>query len=982
MYHFLLHGESGHRGGAMSVKDLLKAVRETATPRAWAAGVDLCRAGAVIGVSDDGDEVLVRVKARGKALPFDVYLWPDEDEWECTCELAVDACVHVCAGAISLSKANREGNALPEPAKTFRVKLAYEFVSKGSQLSVRRSLLYPDGRRTPLEGALAQEDVIADPSDVKAEMMIVPNGSRPLPADDLRRLVLTLGPGASVSLDGTKVTLSKEMVSFRVRVSDDGAGFRVALVRPPGLDALYRGLALRDGVLHPTDHGRLSRTQRQELMRGVSFDRRQVASLVGKYIPALREFIEVDVATERLPRPNEMKPQVAVRLVDVVEGLQVQTSLVYGNPPVARVEQDRFVIMGDVVPARDVPAERSVCRGFEDRTGHRIGAMRVLPPELAADFLARLEGHPGPVKGSRSADRFQVYSGELVPRMVVDHLGQDWSLDVQFDGPNGGADAKELLKAWSSGRSLVPLMKGGYGRVPTAWLKQHAQLLQELMESQGSDGRVHRHATAALVEMLEETDAEVPADLSKLRSFLSGDDGMEEVLPGAGFVGDLRSYQAGGLAWLGFLERMDLHGILADDMGLGKTVQTLAALSRIRGPHLVVAPTSVMTNWEREVSRFVPDATVNVFHGAKRRLVDADITLTTYALMRLDPSLSDKDWQYVVLDEAQAIKNPSSQTARAACGLRARHRLCLTGTPVENRLEELWSLFKFLMPGLLPNRASFKNRFERPIEMGDAGAAKALRGRVGPYVLRRMKRQVASELPSLTSLVMRCELPPEQRKLYETVRSAARADVQRAVGAGSNNTMHVLEALLRLRQVCCDPSLLGSTDVPAAKLDQLEDLLVELICDDHKALIFSQWTGLLDRVEPRLKALGIDFVRLDGSTRDRAAVVDQFQDPAGPPVFLISLKAGGTGLNLTAADYVIHLDPWWNPAVEQQATDRAHRIGQERPVVSCRLIAANTVEERVLDLQESKRAIAEAALGSEGGFLKALSSSELRDLFA
>jgi SNF2 family DNA or RNA helicase len=290
------------------------------------------------------------------------------------------------------------------------------------------------------------------------------------------------------------------------------------------------------------------------------------------------------------------------------------------------------------------------------------------------------------------------------------------------------------------------------------------------------------------------------------------------------------------------------------------------------------------------------------------------------------------------------------------------------------------------MPGLLGSVESFRERFVRPIEAGSQRAREDLNRRVRPYVLRRLKQQVAPELPTLTEMVVRCEMGPDQRRIYEAVRLAARNDVQRVIaerGMG-RATFQVLEALLRMRQACCDPSLLPGEiglDAGSCKLDRLEELLVEIIVEDHKALIFSQWTSLLDRVERRLERLGIAWVRLDGSTRNRQDVIDAFQDPSGPPVFLLSLKAGGTGLNLTAADYVVHLDPWWNPAVEQQATDRAHRIGQDKPVVSCRLIAEGTVEERILDLQDAKRDLADAALGTDGGFVQSLSTDELRSLF-
>nr|MBA2321826.1 DEAD/DEAH box helicase [Deltaproteobacteria bacterium] len=334
----------------------------------------------------------------------------------------------------------------------------------------------------------------------------------------------------------------------------------------------------------------------------------------------------------------------------------------------------------------------------------------------------------------------------------------------------------------------------------------------------------------------------------------------------------------------------------------------------------------------------------------------------------------------------QAIKNPGTRQTRTVKTLDARARIALTGTPVENRLEELWSLFRFCLPGLLGSEEAFRERFVRPIENGDDKARRALRSRVRPYVLRRLKQQVEKDLPLLTEMVVRCEMAPEQRRIYDTVRLTARRDVLAAISERGvrGATFQVLEALLRMRQACCDPALLPGEigdGAASAKLDRMEELLVELVCDDHKALVFSQWTSLLDLVEPRLQKLGIQYVRLDGSTRDRGAVIAAFQSPTGPPVFLLSLKAGGTGLNLTAADYVLLLDPWWNPAVERQATDRAHRIGQTRPVVSLRLIAEHTVEERILELQAAKRELADAALGEEGGFVKALTGDELRSLF-
>jgi SNF2 family DNA or RNA helicase len=420
-------------------------------------------------------------------------------------------------------------------------------------------------------------------------------------------------------------------------------------------------------------------------------------------------------------------------------------------------------------------------------------------------------------------------------------------------------------------------------------------------------------------------------------------------------------------------------------MGLGKTLQALCA---VRGRTLVVAPTSVVPNWAAEAARFRPALRVRVYHGPARALdPDADLTLTSYALLRLDADvLCAVDWDSVVLDESQAIKNADSQVARAAHRLPGRFRAALTGTPIENRLAELWSQFQFLSRGWLGSQRDFDERYARPIAAGDAAAAERLRARVRPFVLRRLKRDVAPELPPRTEVVLHVELAADERQVYDAIRAATREDVAARFAAGGG-AFQVLEALLRLRQAACDASLVpgarippdrsslasgslraGSAGLHSSKLDVLRENLEEAVAEGHKALVFSQWTSLLDRVEPVLRDADLAFVRLDGATRDRAAVVAQFQSESGPPVMIVSLRAGGTGLNLTAADSVFILDPWWNPAVEEQAADRAHRIGQTRPVMIYRLVATDTVEERVLALQAAKRALAEAALGAAASF--------------
>ncbi|MEO0812527.1 MAG: DEAD/DEAH box helicase, partial [Myxococcota bacterium] len=385
-------------------------------------------------------------------------------------------------------------------------------------------------------------------------------------------------------------------------------------------------------------------------------------------------------------------------------------------------------------------------------------------------------------------------------------------------------------------------------------------------------------------------------------------------------------------------------------------------------------------NWRTEIGRFRPQLSVNVFHGRARKLNDADVTLTSYAILRMDmDALASRAWDVAVLDEAQAIKNSDSQSARAAYRIPAKLRLTLTGTPVENRLEELWSQMHFSNPGLLGEKRQFEERYAKPISAGDPDRTERLRERLRPFVLRRLKRVVAPELPPRTDLVLRCELDDAERGAYDAIRLATQKEVVARLGTGAN-PLAALEALLRLRQAACHRGLLPDQDAQSSsKINLLMSSLEAALVDGHKALVFSQWTGLLDRVEPGLRERGVRYLRLDGATRDRGAVVSEFQAPDGPELMLISLKAGGTGLNLTAADYVFLLDPWWNPAAEDQAADRAHRIGQERPVFVHRLVARDTVEEKILELQDKKRALADAAVG-DAAIARNITRDELLDL--
>lgn len=466
--------------------------------------------------------------------------------------------------------------------------------------------------------------------------------------------------------------------------------------------------------------------------------------------------------------------------------------------------------------------------------------------------------------------------------------------------------------------------------------------------------------------------------------------------PGLGV--SLRPYQRRGVAWLQYLRAHDLAGILADDMGLGKTAQALAHVllekqaGRLDGsPALVVVPTSLVFNWQAEAACMAPGLRLLTLHGSDRGermhdLATHDVVLTTYPLVWRDiGALAAQRFHLLILDEAQTVKNPTGRAAGALRRLQAAHRLCLTGTPLENHLGELWAQFDFLMPGFLGDLRSFTRRWRKPIEEnGETLRAELLRRRVRPFILRRRKDDVATELPPKTEVIERVELRGRQRALYESVRVAADELVRRVLqrhGFGGG-LITILDALLKLRQVCDDPHLLAGRKVPAgiesAKRERLRELLPSLVAEGRRVLVFSQFTAMLALVRGDLEALGIPFLSLTGETPagERGATVRAFQS-GSVPVMLLSLKAGGVGLNLTAADTVIHVDPWWNPAVERQATDRAHRIGQQRPVFVHKLIVAGSIEERILELQARKGALAEGVLGEDGGLGMKFTAADL-----
>jgi len=541
----------------------------------------------------------------------------------------------------------------------------------------------------------------------------------------------------------------------------------------------------------------------------------------------------------------------------------------------------------------------------------------------------------------------------------------------------------------------------GFIRFPARQLMEIVDQVRHLFLGGPGDGpvRMDRIAAAGVADHLAIDSSETTRALARFGRRLRDIRELPAVGIPPSVKAELRPYQLEGFRWLQFLADHGLHGILADDMGLGKTLQTLAHLAAEKSknpgrPSLVIAPTSVVPNWVAEAAKFVPDLKVIALHGPNRgedfgNIAQADVVFTSYPLLSRDfETLSQHEWHVLALDEAQYIKNPKAITAQSACKLKAAHRICLSGTPMENHLGELWSLLRFLMPGFLSDEKTFNTRIRKPIERDRSRDAQlALNRRVAPLILRRTKDQVATELPAKTEIIHGIDLHKKQADLYESVRASMDKRVREAIAAKGLAKSHiiVLDALLKLRQICCHPQLLKNSasakEADSAKLDYLTgELLPTLLEEGRRILLFSQFTSMLALIQAHLEKEKIPFLKLTGETKDRATLVKTFQAGA-IPVFLISLKAGGTGLNLTAADTVIHYDPWWNPAAENQATDRAHRIGQTKPVFVHKLVCRGTIEDRILELQKHKSALVEALLSEDTTKLK-LDENTLSHLLA
>ncbi len=729
-------------------------------------------------------------------------------------------------------------------------------------------------------------------------------------------------------------------------------------------------------------------------------------------LPRLRAAFEIITHEVLLPEIIQASPVIELRLAGTLNSVTGELLCRYGDrSPIkaATNEQDQFVFRDPENPARlllrNTPVERAAVERLEKAGFARTDAGGFVlhgQPEVVRFFAIDYPKFQRDWTVTLTA-QVQNWSAEIervTPRLEIVGSGVDW-FEVRYSllAPGGqefsNAEIQQLLR---SGRNQTRLRNGRLAVIDSAGLEDFEQVIRDCDPAQSQPGlyRISRAHASYVEETVRELGSTVTDRRDALKKFITGS--VTDVSDARNKLGSLatrlREYQTEGFLWLTRLAANSLGGILADEMGLGKTVQTLAFLrsNQGNGPALIVCPTSLVTNWQNEAQKFTPELKALVLEGPNRAALfgtikEFDIVVTSYALLRRDiEDLQKVAFSTAVLDEAQHIKNPETQNAQSAFALRAQHRFVLTGTPMENSVRDLWSIMNFALPGYLGQRNDFRERYELPLARGAApDLQRRLSRRLRPFLLRRRKRDVAKDLPEKIEQIVPCNLTGSQRSAYD----ALLREIQSGLGSvrkesnAAAQRMKMLTGLLRLRQVCCDLRLLGlEKDEPSAKLELLDELLGEAIDGEHRVLVFSQFVSMLHLMRDRLDERKLSYCYLDGSTKQRQAEVNRFQEDASIPVFLISLKAGGVGLNLSGADTVIHFDPWWNPAVEAQATDRAHRIGQTRVVTAYKLITRDTVEEKILKLQEKKRAAIDAALESEEPLMNGLTTEELEELLA
>lgn len=962
---------------------LFAKIREYSEQNIWSRAVRLTRNAEFIVDDRESTEIHVRIRRRGEAVSPKVSLYLEDQDWACDVDSKDDPCVNTIAAAIALNS----GVGLASANDISSAFIKYALHKAGTSLAIQRYIQRADtleelkrplheiaggsqtGRISGLALALSREDFAVESA----------LGSQRRGIIDPQRMQLVLKALSSfpeLEYEKRAIRASSSLPHITVEVFNEKGAFALSLKEELAVsESFTNGAMLIDGVLYPSLTLILGTTLAKIITPpGKILARDEVFTLRKEIIPQLKQHLEVDESEVHYPHIITERPDVELVMEKDNTQLRVYPRITYGSPIVAESDgRELRLLTKNVHVERNLSVEKQLAVKLKQELHLQLGREIVFDGEEAVLFAQRVRHWKTRGKGETAF----ALLGEVQPKIEV----QGDSLQAKFQLRSGStlktAMAEDVFRAWEKNEPFVQLIDGGWASLPENWLETHGARLKKLIEIQ--DGELPNALKPSAAQFLEDIGLAPSQEISEFKQRL-----LEAKFSERGDVptdvhAELRHYQKQGVHWLLHLKTAGLGALLADDMGLGKTLQAICTLS---APSLVVAPTSVLPAWKEQIEKFRPSLSVNLYHGPQRQLLPGvDVTITSYAILRNDiEMLRDIQWSVSVLDEAQNIKNPASQLSLAMYSLASDFRICLSGTPVENSLDDLWSQFHFLNPLLLGSQNDFRKQYKRRISLGDTQAGEELRNRISPFMLRRVKGEVLKELPPKTEAKLWVELSEPERELYQSIYASTQKEILDKIDQ-KGGVFAALEALLRLRQACCHSSLVpGHSAETSQKIELLMGSLNTTVRNGHRALVFSQWTSFLDLIEPHLQNAGLTFSRIDGSTGDRHKVIESFQASEGPNLMLLSLKAGGVGVTLTAADHIYLMDSWWNPAVEEQAADRAHRIGQTHPVFVYRIVAKDTIEENILALQDKKRDLAAAVL-SEGGQIETLSKADILDLF-
>lgn len=820
-----------------------------------------------------------------------------------------------------------------------------------------------------------------------------------------------------------KIEVSKEHLVPQFSVQSNGNKFEMeCYVKPDGVAHLLDENEVNSSLLFLYNHQVYSwvnteaiETAEQFLPSGVlKIKREDWPQTMTKLVMPLTKEYKVDFDRNLVSEIKDGEPEVKVFLHEKGEYLVFQPIFSYKGFDTKAKDKDEVIVPnGDkvIVVHRNREVEQAFIEklrilhsnfiSFDDGAALALKGAEVLKNNWFFLFVDAMNEAKTPVYGFESLKNFRFNTAKPTTHIYISSH-TDWfdaRVDVVFGDQK--VSVSEIKKALNNKQQFVQLNDGTLGILPEEWLKKYA-LLFRVGEGRTDKLKLSRYHLSVIDELYENRNAEeltiqLEEKYERIREF----DNIKEIEAPENLQPILRPYQVGGYQWLNYLHEVGWGGILADDMGLGKTVQALSFLQHYYEEHdgnmkaLVVCPTTLIYNWENEIKKFTPSLEYYIHHGPLRSrdvgvLNEHHIIITTYGTLRSDiKTLMQMQLDYVILDESQAIKNPSSKVTKAASLLNAKHRLCMSGTPLQNNTFDIYAQMNFLNPGMLGTMEFFRQEFAVPIDkFGEAEQKEHLKKILYPFILRRTKEQVAKDLPEKTETVLFCEMDDEQRRIYDAYRNDYRSKIMGTIEEQGiqKSQLTILQGLMKLRQICDSPAILNEEEKfpnHSIKLEELAREITENI-GDHKALIFSQFLGMLALIREKLTHLGVKFEYFDGSTSapDREKAIQAFQNDEETRVFLISLKAGGVGLNLTAADYVYIVDPWWNPAVEQQAIDRTHRIGQTKNIFAYRMICKDTIEDKIVQLQEKKRLLAKELISDDATFVKALTREDVEYLFS